>query len=111
MLTIIIELIELQKSYPIRVLNNKKMLRSKTPNGNALRDLTNKIPPLKTAKFDVKDSDKIVLKKNKETQVINVDVEKKKAERKKLKDKKSQNRNNNGVPDIEYCPPPMEGYY
>ncbi|CAG8539750.1 2664_t:CDS:2 [Funneliformis caledonium] len=61
------------------------MLRSKTPNVNALRDLTNKIPPSK---------------KNKETQ-----SEKKKVERKKMKDKRVVHDN---FPDIEYCPPPME---
>jgi hypothetical protein len=59
----------------------------KTQGGNALRDLTNKTPHLKTIKFG--------------------DVDRKKVEKKKMRAKKTES--DDDVPDIEYCFPALEG--
>ncbi|RIA91203.1 hypothetical protein C1645_822361 [Glomus cerebriforme] len=67
----------------------KNSQAAKTPGGNALRDLTNKTPHLKTVKFG--NAEKKNVEKN---------------DKKKAKAKKAQN--NVIIPDIEYCPPPIE---
>ncbi|CAB4396891.1 uncharacterized protein OCT59_023092 [Rhizophagus irregularis] len=74
------------KENAVTINITKSSQTAKTQGGNALRDLTNKTPHLKTVKFG--------------------DVDRKKVEKKKMKAKKMHD--DDDVPDIEYCPPSIE---
>ncbi|RGB40996.1 hypothetical protein C1646_752640 [Rhizophagus diaphanus] len=75
------------KENAVTINITKSSQTAKTQGGNALRDLTNKTPHLKTVKFG--------------------DVDRKKVEKKKMKSKKTHD-DDDDVPDIEYCPPSIE---